>query len=101
MARDPFDRFVADARREFGMDEAQATDLLEALEEREQYDLRYDRLTDFYDEAVDALDDVLGEDWDVPDDDPGDYGLDPYFMEDEWLDPGVEYEITADYKGDD
>lgn len=99
MARDPFDRFVAEAGREFGMDEAQATDLLEALE-ADGFDLSQDKLAGWYDEAVDVLDDVLGDDWDEPDE-SWEYDLDPRFLDDEWLDPDVEYEITADYKGDD
>jgi hypothetical protein len=91
-----FDDFAEDAATHFGLNAQEAADLLEHLEEQ-GFDLDDDRLTDWGPEAVEALDDII--EWD-------DYGefsefeLDPYFPDDDWLDAGVEWELTAEYEED-
>lgn len=90
-----FSEFVEDARDLFGASESEATDLLEALEER-GWDIEQDGWGDFGDDAVDLIDDII--DFDQYDDDLE--PLDPYFPDDDYLDAGDEWEITLDYTGE-
>lgn len=90
-----FDDFVLDARDLFGLNESEATDLAEMLEDR-GYDINEHDWSDFGEDAADLLSDII--DFDEYDDELE--PLDPYFPDDAYLDAGEEWEITADY-GDD
>lgn len=82
-----FEEFAADAAELFGVNQQEAADLLDALEAEGFGD--DDTLADWMPEAFDALTDV----WD----DYNEYQLDPTFPDDDYLDPGDEWEMTADY----
>jgi len=89
---DAFDRFVDRAAYYFGVDENQAADLLDALE-AEGFELGHSRLGNSHwgELAADLLDDIV----DYEDDSS------PYYLEDEydeWLEEGVEYELSAEYE---
>lgn len=95
MARD-FEDFAADAAELFGLDKHEASDLLGLLHDQEDFEEDSDRLKDFMPEAFDLLEDVT--DLELYEEDWWDFSLDPDWPDDEWLDEGVEYEITADYE---
>jgi len=92
MARDDFDRFADRAAFYFGVDENQAADLLDALE-AEGFELGHNRLGNSHwgELAADLLDDIV----DYEDDSSSYYLEDEY---DEWLEEGVEYELSAEYE---
>lgn len=85
-----FDDFAETAREVFGLNEGEATDLLESLERDHGFDLDEDTLFDYGGEATDYLDDIIGYEDDLE-------ALDPRFPDDDYLDAGQEWEITADY----
>lgn len=92
MASDSFDRFAERAGYYFGVNENQAADLLDALE-AEGFELGRSRLGSSHwgELAADLLDDIV----DYEDDSS------PFYLEDEfdeWLDEGVEYELSAEYE---
>ena len=90
-----FDDFAEDARDHFGLNAQEAAELLERLEE-EGFDLYDDSLKDWGPEAFDALDDII----DFDQYEESEFELDPYFPDDDWLDAGVEWELTAEYEED-
>lgn len=90
-----FDDFAEDAREHFGLNEQEAADLLDALE-AEGFDAEDESLADWMPEAFDALDDIT--DLEAYDEDWWDYDLDPYFPDDDWLEAGEEWEVTAEYE---
>ncbi len=83
-----FDDFAEDAADLFGLDERESAALLEELE-GDGFDPEDDVLADWVEEAYDHLEDVS--------DDFSPYDLDPYFPDDDWLDAGDTWEVTADY----
>lgn len=90
--KDVFDRFADRAAFYFGVNENQAADLLDALE-AEGFELGRNRLGNSHwgELAADLLDNIV------------DYKSDssPYELEDEydeWLEEGVEYELSAEYE---
>lgn len=92
MSRDAFDRFADRAAYYFGVSENQAADLLDALE-AEGFELGRSRLGNSHwgELAADLLDDIV----DYEEDDSI-YELEDEY--DEWLDEGVEYELSAEYE---
>ncbi len=83
-----FEDFAEDASSLFGLDAQEAANLLDTLES-EGFDYEDDVLADWMPEAFEALTDL----WDSY----SEYQLDPSFPDDDWLDAGDEWEITADY----
>ena len=79
-----FDQFAEDAAELFGLNGHEAADLLDSLEEQ-GFDYRDDELADWMPEAYDAL----GPLWD----EMGDY---PGYDDDEYLDAGETWELTAE-----
>jgi len=92
MSRDAFDRFADRAAYYFGVNENQAADLLDALE-LAGFEWGKNRLGNSHwgELAADLLDDIV----DYEDDDSI-YELEDEY--DEWLDEGVEYELSAEYE---
>lgn len=91
-----FDRFADDALEHFGLNEEESADLLDALDLQGFDPYEGDRLRDWMPEAFDVLDDIT--DLDQYDEGWWEYDLDPYFPEDDWLEAGVEWELTAEYE---
>lgn len=76
--------------------------MLAELESSYDFDLETDRLREYGEEAVDVLADIVDLDavYDETQDmlaEESEYDLDPDWPEDEWLDAGLEYEITGGY----
>lgn len=101
--RDDFAGFADDARELFGLDRAQADELLDLLEIDDfalGSDSIYDNMWGLV--AADALDEII--DFDALNEDIeaqlGPYELDPSFDGDEWLQHDEEYEISAEYGED-
>lgn len=124
---DDFEAFAADAAELFGLNEQEAANLLETMEDVFGFDESTDSLADYAVEATDVLDtvvdlDQIADDLGLPpasdedggegyDEDEGDVGerveveRDEDFYEldyegDEWLDAGDWYELTAFYMED-
>jgi hypothetical protein len=86
-----FDNFADDAANLFGLTQQEAASLLDDLE-AEGFDAGEDTLRDWMPEAFDLLTPL----WD----DYSEWELDPSFPDDDWLDAGEEWELTADYEED-
>lgn len=86
-----FDDFAVDAANLFGLNEHEAADLLDRLEDDHGFNVEEDDLRDFMPDAFEELSDDYFET-----DDFG-YELDPDFPDDDWLDAGDVWEISADY----
>lgn len=93
MSRDAFDRFADRAAFYFGVSENQAADLLDALE-AEGFELGHSRLGNSHwgELAADLLDDLV----DYEEVEASKYWLAD--ADDEWLEEGVEYELSAEYE---
>lgn len=89
-----FDDFAEDAATLFGLNQQEAADLLDRLEE-EGFDLEEDVLQGWMPEAFEELDDITDlEQYDEP---WWDESLDPTFPDDDWIDEGEEWELSAEY----
>lgn len=89
---DAFDRFAERAAFYFGVNENEAADLLDALEE-EGFEWGANRLGNSHwgERAAELLEDIVDYD-----DDISEYELED--EHDEWLDAGEEYELSAEYE---
>lgn len=88
-----FNDFAEQAADLFGFNRDEATELLSELAD-DGFDLRSDSLEDWGDEVVDYAMELIGSDLEEP---WWDYELDDRFLDDEWIYPGEEWELTADY----
>jgi len=87
-----FHDFAEQAADLFGFDSKEASALLDNLQ-ADGFDLRSDTLEDWGGEAAEYAQDMihgLEEPW-------WDFALDDRFLDDEWIMPGEEWELTADY----
>ncbi len=97
MNRRQFDRVMRDV---FGLDKAEARDMLRHLEAI-GFTLRGGDLEEYAEELTDFLPYVLFEEEELEryeEETPEGWTLDPYFPgEDEWLEPDTEWELSYDY----
>lgn len=83
-----FDDFAEEASELFDLDENEAADLADIMEEA-GFDMEYDSLDDpvWMDVASDFVGEV-SEEW----------AFDPSFPEDDWVEADAEYEVTVTYE---
>lgn len=84
-----FDEFTDEARELFGLDAGEASELADSLDQAgfplEEFDSDDSLL---WEVASDLTDEFF--------DDYEEYDLDPYFPDDEYLEPDIEWELTAE-----
>lgn len=92
-----FDDFADDAADLFGLNRPEAEDLLDRLLADTDFDPHEDVLADYMPEAFEELGDTGFFDTEDYDHEDEGYDLDPDFPDDDWLDVGDIWELSAEY----